>query len=117
MYAGRVHWPGEASQANWKGDTHMNAKLLIPLVAATFFSLSAHAYDCSGGPNGGMDATGNECNDTASLVTVATTAGATFASAHVTKGETNKAASCAKCVNKTTVETRHVAARQRSKHS
>ena len=95
----------------------MNAKLLIPLVAATFFSISAHAYDCSGGPNGGMDATGNECNGTASVVTVATAADVTFASARVPKGGTNKAASCGKCVNKTTVATRHVTARQRIKHS
>ena len=95
----------------------MNAKLLVPVVAAMFFSISAHAYDCSGGTNGGMDATGNECNDTASLVTVATAAGATFAPARVPKGETNKAASCNNCVNKTTVETRHVTARQRIKHS
>ena len=41
----------------------MNAKPLISFIAAALFSLSAHAFDCSGGANGGTDATGNECND------------------------------------------------------
>ena len=95
----------------------MNAKLLVPFVAAMFFSLSAHAHDCSGGLNGGMDATGNQCNDTVAVATVAPSAGASFSSARVPKNETNKAASCGKCANKTTVETRHVTARQRIKHS
>jgi hypothetical protein len=31
-------------------------------------SLSAHAHDCSGGPDGGSDATGNQCNDAATIV-------------------------------------------------
>ena len=31
-------------------------------------SLSAHAHDCSGGPDGGSDATGNQCNDAAAIV-------------------------------------------------
>jgi len=95
----------------------MNAKLLVPFVAAMFFSISAHAHDCSGGANGGMDATGNQCNDTADIATVATPAGATFASARVPKTEMNKVASCGKCANKTTHGTRHVTARQRNKHT
>ena len=95
----------------------MNARLLVPLVAAMFFSLSAHAHDCSGGANGGMDATGNQCNDAIAVAAVASSAGATLSSARVPKNETNKAATCGKCMNKTTVETRHVTARQRIKHS
>jgi hypothetical protein len=27
-----------------------------------FYSIAAHAHDCSGGAGGGMDATGNQCN-------------------------------------------------------
>jgi hypothetical protein len=43
----------------------MNTKLLLTAIAATVFSVSAYAHDCSGGPGGGMDATGNQCNDEA----------------------------------------------------
>ena len=43
----------------------MNTKLLATAIAATVFSVSAYAHDCSGGPGGGMDATGNQCNDEA----------------------------------------------------
>jgi hypothetical protein len=95
----------------------MNARLLVPLVAAMFFSVSAHAHDCSGGVNGGMDATGNQCNDAVAVATLAPSAGATLSWARVPKSETNKAATCSKCVNKAAVETRHVTARQRIKHS
>ncbi len=95
----------------------MNARLLVPFVAAMFFSISAHAHDCSGGVNGGMDATGNQCNDAVAVASAAPSDGATLSSARVPKNETNKAATCSNCVNKTTVETRHVTARQRIKHS
>ena len=59
----------------------MNVKLLIPFVAATLFSVSAHAHDCSGGPNGGMDATGNECSDATTVAAVASSDGASYRSA------------------------------------
>jgi hypothetical protein len=64
-----------------------------------------------------MDATGNQCNDAVAVAAVASSADTTLSSARVPKSATNKAATCSKCVNKTTVETRHVAARQRIKHS
>jgi hypothetical protein len=40
----------------------MNARLLTTVIAAAIFPLQAHAHDCSGGTEGGMDATGNQCN-------------------------------------------------------
>jgi len=95
----------------------MNARLLVPFVAAMFLSISAHAHDCSGGVNGGMDATGNQCNDAVAVATVASSADATLSSARVPKSATNKAATCSKCASKTTIDTRHVTARQRIKHS
>lgn len=33
--------------------------------AALCLAATAHAHDCSGGTDGGMDATGNQCNDKA----------------------------------------------------
>ena len=96
----------------------MNARILIPvLAAATLFSLSAHAHDCSGGAGGGMDATGNQCNDAAAIATVVSSDNATFSHVAMTKVATNKVASCTKCAVKHTASTRHVAARQRNKHS
>ena len=95
----------------------MNTKLLIPLFAAMFFSVAAHAHDCSGGVNGGMDATGNQCNDTADVATVATLDRTMSSTAQAPKNETNKATTCSNCVNKTTVQPRHVTAHQRIKHS
>jgi len=29
--------------------------------------MSSYAHDCSGGPSGGMDATGNQCNDPSAI--------------------------------------------------
>src|SRR5215470_10187850 len=40
----------------------MNAKLLLPIISAALFPLAAYAHDCSGGADGGIDATGNQCN-------------------------------------------------------
>jgi hypothetical protein len=91
----------------------MNAKPLIPLIAAMFFSLSAHAHDCSGGTNGGMDATGNECNDTATVTTVVSSKSATFPSASLPKAETNQAASS----NKSMIKPTAASARPRIKRS
>jgi hypothetical protein len=39
--------------------------------AALVLAASAHAQDCSGGKDGGMDATGNECNQPAPIVAAA----------------------------------------------
>jgi hypothetical protein len=97
----------------------MNAKLLIPLIAATLFSLPAYALDCSGGANGGMDVTGNQCNDPvvaatpASFESVATPppAGASNAAAkqasHRSEGASLKHAAA----------TRPASARSKSRHS
>jgi hypothetical protein len=95
----------------------MNAKFLIPLIAGTFFTLSAHAHDCSGGTNGGMDATGNQCNDAAAVATDVSSGRPTSPSARSPKAETNKAPSGNKSAAKRTVVTRHTAARSTIKHS
>ncbi len=95
----------------------MNAKSLLLLIAATCFSLSAHAHDCSGGANGGMDATGNQCNDAAAIGTVVASDGATFPSSLEPKVETSKAASCNKAAVKRTSPTHHASVRSsRIKH-
>ena len=83
----------------------MNAKLLAPLFAAMFFSLPAHANDCSGGVGGGMDATGNQCNDVVAV--------ATFASSAAPKVAATKTASCSKCAGKHAATTKHATSRTR----
>ena len=103
----------------------MNAKLLIPIIAATFFTLSAQAHDCSGGTDGGMDATGNQCNDTAAAAAAATAATATevssdhptSTSARPPKADTNKAPAGNKSTAKRTNVTRDVPAASQVKHS
>lgn len=94
----------------------MNAKILLPLIAATFFSLSAHAHDCSGGVGGGMDATGNQCNDAAAVATTASSDAAAPSSDRLQKAELNKTSACDKCAVKRSASTRHATARQRNKH-
>jgi hypothetical protein len=39
----------------------MNIRRTIVLLATLAMAASAHAQTCSGGPDGGMDATGNQC--------------------------------------------------------
>lgn len=39
-----------------------NAIRTMLVAAAVVLSASAHAQNCSGGPDGGMDATGNQCS-------------------------------------------------------
>jgi hypothetical protein len=94
----------------------MNAKLLIPFIAATLFSVSAHALDCSGGASGGMDATGNECNDATTVGTVVSSDGAKFRSARLPKVETNKSAFYSDSAVKHTAATRHTSAPSPVKH-
>ena len=67
----------------------MNAKFLLPLIAAAFFSVSSHAHDCSGGANGGMDATGNQCNESVAAAEVSSVDAST-SSADSPKGDTGK---------------------------
>jgi hypothetical protein len=96
----------------------MNAKFLISIIAGALFTLSAHAHDCSGGANGGMDATGNECTRDASAVATDGSSGIpTSPSARSPKAQTNKAASGNKSTAKRTVGTRHNLARAQVKHS
>lgn len=43
--------------------TRMNGTLISLVAFAIAFAGSVHAQGCSGGPDGGMDATGNQCSD------------------------------------------------------
>jgi hypothetical protein len=94
----------------------MNAKFLIPIIAGAFFTLSAQAHDCSGGTDGGMDATGNQCNDVAAIATEVASGHSTTSSARSPKAETNTASSGDKSAAKRTVVTRDASARSPSKH-
>lgn len=49
----------------------MNQLHALIAAAALVLAASAHAHDCSGGNDGGMDATGNQCNEPASVVAAA----------------------------------------------
>jgi hypothetical protein len=51
----------------------MNQLHTLITAAALVLAASAHAQDCSGGKDGGMDATGNECNQPAPIVPAAQT--------------------------------------------
>jgi len=96
----------------------MNARLLIPLIAVTLFSLPAHALECSGGANGGMDATGNQCNDAAAIATAASFDVTAPPTAGPSKAETKQASSSSGGVSlKRTTATRHTSARSKSKQS
>ena len=99
----------------------MNTNLLIPLVLVALISMPAHALDCSGGANGGMDATGNECNDATTVGTVVASDGAKFPSARMPKVDTSITASYGESAVKRTSATRHSSARhaheRRSWHS
>jgi hypothetical protein len=107
---------GKGCRATLKEAIDMKAKILLPLIAAAFFSLSAHAHDCSGGAGGGMDATGNQCNDAAAVATTASFDAVAPSSDRLQKVDLNKTASCDKCAVKRTASTRQGTARQRNKH-
>ena len=95
----------------------MNAKSLLSLIAAMLFSLSAHAHDCSGGANGGTDATGNQCNDGAVVATVVSSDSATPTRTNVPMANTKKVASHSNNAGKHTVTARHPSVRSQSKNS
>jgi hypothetical protein len=95
----------------------MNAKFLIPIIVGTLLTLSARAHDCSGGTDGGMDATGNQCNDAAAVATDVSSVRPTSPSARPPTAETNKAPSGNKSASEFTVVTRDAPARSRNKHS
>ena len=95
----------------------MNAKFLIPIIAGTLLTFSAHAHDCSGGTNGGMDATGNQCNEAAPVATDVSPGRPTSLSALSPQAEANKAPSGNKTAAKRTGVTRHTVARSQAKRS
>lgn len=95
----------------------MNAKFLIPIIVGALFTLSARAHDCSGGTDGGMDASGNQCNDIAAVATEVSSGRPTPSSTRAPKAETSKAASGKKGASELTVVTRDAPARSRNKHS
>jgi hypothetical protein len=95
----------------------MNATLLLPLIAGTLFTLSAQAHDCSGGIEGGMDATGNQCNGGAVVASDNSSGPATSPLARAPKAEANKAPSANKSVAKRTTVTRQTSARSQTKQS
>jgi len=84
----------------------MNAKFLLPVIAGMFFALSAQAHDCSGGTEGGLDASGNQCNDASSVIA------STSPSVNSPKAATNKASSSNKGVAKRPVGTRQASRSQ-----
>lgn len=49
----------------------MNLRHTLTAAAALVFAAAVQAHDCSGGAEGGMDATGNQCNDPAAVVAAA----------------------------------------------
>jgi hypothetical protein len=57
----------------------MNQLHALIAAAALALAASAHAHDCSGGNDGGMDATGNQCNQPAPAVAVVQTPGKSLA--------------------------------------
>ena len=50
----------------------MNIVYSLALATAIVFSQSLHAQSCSGGIDGGMDATGNQCNAPVSVMAYTT---------------------------------------------
>jgi len=46
----------------------MNLRHTLIAAAALAFAAAAQAHECTGGTDGGMDATGNQCNDLTTVV-------------------------------------------------
>jgi len=51
-----------ALRPDWIWETQMNRIRMVSLSLAVVLSGSVHAQVCSGGSDGGIDSTGNECN-------------------------------------------------------
>ena len=83
----------------------MNTKLLITVIAATLLPIAAYAHDCSGGTDGGMDATGNQCNG--STVVSASTGRATTTPTKVAKAQPKKTAKATTTTRNATPRERH----------
>jgi len=58
-------------------EIQMNKFHVFSLSLAAILAGPAHAQMCSGGTDGGMDATGNQCNTPVGIATVATAAAIT----------------------------------------
>jgi hypothetical protein len=54
----------------------MNLRHILTAAAGLLLAAAVQAHDCSGGTEGGMDATGNQCNDPATVVAAAPAPGA-----------------------------------------
>ena len=93
----------------------MKAALLLPIIAAALFPLAASAHDCSGGADGGMDATGNQCNRE-SVEVVGSSNRATSALAGLASVNTRPTASRANRATKGKVVTRNASVRPPVKH-
>jgi hypothetical protein len=91
------------------GESEMKSKLLIAVIAAAFFPLATFANECSGGADGGMDATGNQCSTPPAVTTASSDRAAT--SATPTKAEVKKVAA-----RKGTAAPRNASVRARVKH-
>ena len=50
----------------------MNVRLTLVAAAMLAITGIATAHDCSGGPDGGMDATGNDCSDVKTVAALPT---------------------------------------------
>jgi len=91
----------------------MNARFLISVIAGSLFALSAQAHDCSGGNEGGMDATGNQCNEATAVASDISSGRTTSPAARAPKAEANKAGN--KSTSKRAVVTRQNPARSQTK--
>ena len=87
----------------------MKSKVLIATIVVALFPLAAFANECSGGTDGGMDATGNQCN-TPPAATTASPDRANTTSTQPTKVAAKKG------VARRTATTHNVSTRSRIKH-
>jgi len=91
----------------------MKAKLLLAIVVSSLVPLAVYAHDCSGGADGGMDATGSQCNGE---IAATPASSGRVASARTMKLAARKAASCSHCDSKSKVPKGNASAHPRAKH-
>ena len=93
----------------------MKANCLIAVVVSSLFPVSAYAHDCSGGAaDGGMDATGNQCNREIAATASSLDRAATSAM-RSTQPAPRRPASCTKCAAKGRTAKPNASARPRVK--
>jgi hypothetical protein len=90
----------------------MKAKLLLAVVVSSLVPLAVYAHDCSGGADGGMDATGNQCSDEIAATPASSDRAA---STRTTKLDARKAASCNPCASKSKSQKQNASAHPRVK--